>query len=168
MNGRFTVRQVIQLPDDFPVLYRVAIEDGFRAIGRLKSDWESGANRFDQPGEAFFEARHDGELVGVCGLNRDPFARDKIVGRLRRMFVMPAARRRGVGQLLVAKALQHALGEFEVVRLRTDSQAADEFYRALGFKRIEGDDDATHELVLKGWTGGRRGDIMSRPQPDVP
>jgi len=147
-HGDLTVRQTTRLPDDFEILFQAAVEDGFRAIERLKADWESGANRFKAPGEAFFEARRDGELVGVCGLNRDPFASEKGVGRLRRMFVMPQARREGVGRLLTAKALEHALAEFEVVRLRTHSEQADKFYRALGFSPIDSD-DATHEFVLK-------------------
>src|SRR5712692_9919279 len=46
-------------------------QSGSRFVGRLATEWDSGANRFDKPGEALFVARVDGRPVGVCGLNVD-------------------------------------------------------------------------------------------------
>src|SRR5262249_23887642 len=45
-------------------------------------DWESGANRFDGPGEVLFEARVGSRLVGICGLDRDPYAQWAEIGHL--------------------------------------------------------------------------------------
>src|SRR6266536_5947889 len=46
---------------------------GFRALARLVDDWDAGRNRFDRPGEALFIATDGGAVVGVCGLNIEPY-----------------------------------------------------------------------------------------------
>src|SRR5215470_17388898 len=73
-------------------------QEGFRFMERLCEEWLSGANRFDAPGEALFLGFADGAVVGVCGLSRDPYAHDARTGRVRRLYVLPAHRRSGVGQ----------------------------------------------------------------------
>ena len=112
---------------------------------RLRDEWLSGRNRFDGPGEAFFVASIDQRMVGVCGLNVDPYANDPSVGRVRRLYVAPGARRKGAGRALVAAAIAQARVSFRKVTLRTD---ADLFFKAVGFERVEGVEAATHQLVF--------------------
>ena len=69
-----------------------------RIVRRLVDEWGSGANRFDRPGEALFGARGAGRLLGVCGLNVDPYAGDDRVGRVRHLYVQSTSRRQGVGR----------------------------------------------------------------------
>src|ERR1700678_3620791 len=78
-----------------------SVREGWRFIERLCADWVSGANRFDAPGEALFLALADGQVVGVCGLNHDPYARDSLTGRVRRLYVAQGHRRHGVGRTLL-------------------------------------------------------------------
>ncbi|HSF83720.1 MAG TPA: GNAT family N-acetyltransferase [Anaerolineales bacterium] len=126
-----------------------ANREGFKALQRLRDDWQAGVNRFSALGEAFYVARCDGALVGVCGLNCDPFAEDPRVGRLRRMYVHPQFRRMGIGRQLVLRAIEDGRGHFHTLRLRTVDEGASAFYKALGFDPVEGMEAATHQLVIE-------------------
>lgn len=137
-----------ELPAGIEELVRESEAEGFAFVRRLRDDWASGQNRFDGPGEGFFVSRVGTTLAGVCGLNLDPFAADPACARLRRLYVRPAMRRRGVASDLTAAALALARERFSVVRLRTDRADASAFYLALGFQRVTADPDATHQLPL--------------------
>ena len=119
--------------------------EGHRFVDVLVDDWIEGENRFRQPGEAFFLARAGSRLVATCGLNRDRYAADARVGRLRRLYVAPDWRRRGLARLLARAALCAARSQFESVRLRTFSAEASAFYLRIGF-RPAGHAEATHEI----------------------
>jgi GNAT superfamily N-acetyltransferase len=129
-------------------LQMVSVADGHNLLQRLCDEWRSGANRFDREGEALFVAWQRGKLVGLCGLNRDPFPdarRDD--ARLRHLYVEPAARRAGIGRDLTLRCLDHARGGFARVRLRCHQPAAIALYRTLGFAPVS-ERDATHALEL--------------------
>jgi GNAT superfamily N-acetyltransferase len=129
---------------DLALLQKLRAEsskEGFRFMERLYEEWASGVNRFDAPGEALFLAVADGQVVGVCGLNRDPYARNTRTGRVRRLYVLPDYRRSGVGRALLEAVITHAHGHFDLVRVRTE--AASQFYTARGFRRDDSD-TATH------------------------
>jgi GNAT superfamily N-acetyltransferase len=114
---------------------------GWRFVRRLSDEWAAGANRFDQPGEALFAARVGERLIGVCGLNIDPHAADRWVGRVRRLYVLAEFRR------LVEAVLASAQGRFASLRLRTESVEAAAFFEQLGFRRRLGMPDYTHFSV---------------------
>ena len=118
-----------------------------RIVRRLIDDWAAGANRFDRPGEALFGASMAGRLVGVCGLNVDPYARDPRIGRVRHLYVLTAWRRHGVGRRLVAQVIEVAAGRFDSLRLRTNNLEAARLYEAVGFRaRVEA--ECTHVMDL--------------------
>src|SRR5438128_45015 len=121
---------------------------GFRFIRRLVEEWTSGANRFDRPGEVLFVARIAQQVVGVCGLNIDPYAAGPKVGRVRHLYVLLAYRRRGVGRRLVTEVIQAARSRFDSLRLRTQNAEAAEFYERLGFQRCVDVPDCTHVMEL--------------------
>jgi len=118
--------------------------EGFRFIERLCEEWASGTNRFNAPGEALFVAIANGQVVGICGLNRDPCASDPRIGRVRRLYVTPAQRRHGVGRELLETVVARARRHFRL--LRVHSEAASEFYTAQGFRRVASDEEVTHVL----------------------
>ena len=134
---------------DTAVLQQLCAEssqEGFRFMDRLREEWASGANRFDGTGEALFLAVKDGQVVGVCGLNRDPYAHDVRIGRVRRLYVLRSHRHGGVGRSLLEAVIAHAREHFDVLRVRTE--AASDFYTARGFRRDMSDAEATHVLKL--------------------
>ena len=121
---------------------------GSRIVRRLVDEWANGANRFDRPGEALFGAWVGERLVGVCGLNIDPYAHDERVGRVRHLYVLSAFRRLGVGRHLVADVMKAARGRFDNLRLRTGNPAAARLYETLGFRPSIGSGEDTHVIEL--------------------
>ena len=111
-------------------------------------EWASGANRFDQPGETLLVARQGGQIVGVCGLNVDPYAGAPRIGRVRHLYVRRSVRRLGVGRALLREVLRAARSPFDRLRLRTESPAAAALYEALGFRRTAAAADCSHLLEL--------------------
>jgi GNAT superfamily N-acetyltransferase len=122
---------------------------GLRFVRRLAAEWSSGANRFDRPGEALLVARLADQIIGVCGLNVDPYATAPTIGRVRHLYVLRGHRRLGVGGRLVAEIIAAARRGFEVLRLRTTNPAAAALYERLGFRRRDDVPDCTHVLDLR-------------------
>ena len=122
---------------------------GLRFVRRLTDEWVSGANRFDQPGEGLFAAMVDGHVVGLCGLNVDPYTAEGRVGRVRHLYVMEASRRHGIGRRLVAEVIAAARDSFDRLRLRTANPEAARLFEGLGFAPCAGEADCTHALDLR-------------------
>lgn len=121
---------------------------GSRIVWRLIEEWASGVNRFDRHGEALLGAWVEGRLVGVCGLNVDPYSAEASVGRVRHLYVLSAFRRLGVGRHLVAAVVEAARGRFDTLRLRTANPAAARLYEALGFRACGEGGHCTHVMEL--------------------
>jgi ribosomal protein S18 acetylase RimI-like enzyme len=132
--------------DRLAALLAESERQGFRFVRRLVEEWSSGANRFDRPGEALFVARVGDDVVGVCGLNVDPFAGDPKIGRVRHLYVLVPHRRSGIGEQLVVDVLEAARGRFERLHLRTTNVTAARLYERLGFRRTFDARDRTHVL----------------------
>ena len=128
--------------------------EGSRFVRRIVDEWATGANRFDRPGEALFTARIGDRRIGICGLNVDPYAAAPNVGRVRRLYVLSAYRRLGVGRQLVLAVLDAARGRFDVLRLRTTNPAAARLYESLGFSPSATTDDCTHVIDLGSHVSG--------------
>jgi GNAT superfamily N-acetyltransferase len=154
-----TVRidRVGTLPEGLDLLVQASLEEGFGMVKRLKENWLSGSNTFSLEGEAYFEARRGVQLVGVAGLNRDPYHDNDKVGRVRHMYVLPSERRCGIGRMLVDAVLDHARGHFTVLQLRstTGDNGAVKFYESLGFEPVDGVETVTHRMEFRqGKTAG--------------
>jgi N-acetylglutamate synthase-like GNAT family acetyltransferase len=150
MTPNIIIEQVLVLPSDLDQeVVPASVREGFEPITWLRDHWVSGENRFAEEGEAFYVARSEGRLVGVCGVNRDPHTTSDSVGRLRRLYVLPGIRRMGVGTLLVERAISDARSHFTVVRLRTLDEQSASFFEAIGFTQVENQEEATHEMPLK-------------------
>jgi GNAT superfamily N-acetyltransferase len=109
---------------------------GLRLVRRLVEEWTDGTNRFARPGEVLLGARIDGRLVGVCGLNVDPYLSDARVGRVRHLYVLASCRRLGVARQLMTRIIEAAQGSFDTLRLSTSNPAAARLYETLGFRSI--------------------------------
>jgi GNAT superfamily N-acetyltransferase len=142
-------------PDRVSDLLAESEEAGSRIVRRLVDEFADRTNRFDRPGEALFGASIAGRLVGVCGLNIDPYAGDARVGRVRHLYVLTPLRRHGVGRQLVGLVIEAARDRFESLRLRTNNPAAARLYEVLGFRAQEAR-DYTHVMDLMRKLGGAR------------
>jgi GNAT superfamily N-acetyltransferase len=144
-----TIEHLTDLPR--AVLVGLVVESeaaGLRFVRRLSDEWTANTNRFDQPGEALFGAWAAAHLVGVCGLNVDPYTEDGKVGRVRHLYVLTPFRRLGIGRQLVQTLVAAAQGRFRSLRLRTENREAAVFYERLGFRPQFGAPDCTHILDL--------------------
>jgi GNAT superfamily N-acetyltransferase len=141
--------QPLQDAEEVLELAEQAEREGYRFVTRLIDDWREGSNRFDGPGEAVFAASIDQRIVGVCGLNVDPYVQEASLGRVRHLYVLPDFRRSGVGSVLMSMVIDEAARTFERLRLRTRNPGAAVFYEALGFEPVVGDTTCTHQLPLK-------------------
>jgi GNAT superfamily N-acetyltransferase len=149
MQTMVTIARIRTLPDDMENLVEPAHQEGYRFMRRLIDEFESGSNTFTHPGEALFEVRIVGKLVGIAGLNIDPYAADGAVGRVRRMYVHPDHRCHGIGTALIEAIEKHARDTFDLLQLRTDSDAASRFYASVGFIPLHGVAEATHAKRLR-------------------
>ena len=77
---------------DVAELSRLASAEGHAFVARARAEWDSGVNRFDAQGEGLFMALMASAVVGLCGLNADPFVEGPMVGRLRHLYVAPSWR----------------------------------------------------------------------------
>ena len=148
MSVHPAISRLNELPADLDQLVQESLAEGFRFLERFRDEWTSGINCFLLPGEALFQARHQGRLVGICGLNRDPYAAEISVGRVRRLYLVPDARRLGIARRLVSEILPEARSHFTTLRVRTTTREGRLFFEALGFHPITGVPTATHELRL--------------------
>ena len=91
------VRIFDELPDGFDDLVAEASGEGVRNMALLADGWAQGA-RFQHDGEALLAAFLAGDLAGIGALSVEPAASEP-ARRLRRFYVRPAMRRRGVTAL---------------------------------------------------------------------
>jgi GNAT superfamily N-acetyltransferase len=119
--------------------------EGHKFLDTLLDEWMSGKNRFDGAGETLLGHLDQGTLVAVGGLNCDPFLGDPRVGRIRRLYVRPAWRDKGIGEALFRNLISAARWNFSCVRLRADNPRAARLYERNGFSII-GNESATHML----------------------
>jgi GNAT superfamily N-acetyltransferase len=141
----------VLLPPPWPMLSPLvaeSVEEGLRFLGRLQPEYASGQARFDAEGETFLGAFADAALIGVGGLTRDVYGAEPHTGRLRHLYVRRDWRRRGIGRVLVAELELRARAHFTALVLRTDTTAAAQFYRALGYEQIAVPSTATHRRAL--------------------
>jgi GNAT superfamily N-acetyltransferase len=112
-----------------------ALQEGFLFIERLWKEWQNGKNRFAAPGEKLYGCMDQAALVAIGGLTRDPFDDRSGIGRIRRVYVRPAWRNKGIGEALVHTLVENARTSFTALHLRTDNPAAARLYERIGFSR---------------------------------
>lgn len=88
------------------------------------------------------------KLIGIGGLNEDPYTENNKIGRVRRFYIAKEYRRKGLGRLLLARILSDAKTHFNIVVLHTDTEQGDEFYTSSGFVKGIKFVGASHYLNL--------------------
>lgn len=139
-----TVTKVYKLPDGVEDLALSAEQEGYNFLDRLLEEYTSKMNCFDKPGEALFAVHSLSRLIGIGGVNIDPYSSERGVGRVRRFYVHPKERRCGVGQMLLTAIEDDARSHFHKLNLFTDTESAALFYEKLGYVRITGTAKVSH------------------------
>jgi GNAT superfamily N-acetyltransferase len=106
---------------------------------RLAQEWESGACRFQGEGETLLGAVEANVLLGIGGLTREPTARAANIMRVRRFYIAPGSRNRGLGRAIAEAVLARAdQRRAEVWCNASANSAADSaaFWERLGFTPV--------------------------------
>lgn len=141
---------VLELDEDasgLDTLAAASVSEEYVFLRRLQSEWRSGDNRFNKPGEFLLGATATGRVVGICGVNQDPYTTDLSVARLRHLYVEPGYRNNRIGFRLVEACLGSARLNFRKIRLRMARDDTEKFYCALGFVPADSN-DASHEMLF--------------------
>jgi GNAT superfamily N-acetyltransferase len=135
---------------DLPALRElatVATAEGYRFVARFVADLQvtlSSSDRFT----GFVAVLEQGQLVALGGVTPDPYRPASNVGRVRHVYVHPTRRGEGIGAHLIATLESQArTAGLCLLRLRTDTSQAAQFYEHLGYTPVA-DDSATHQRSL--------------------
>ena len=134
-------------PDEpgYIALKAESIALNFNMLRRLEENWQRGENRFNAPGEKLLGAFAHGQLVGVCGLNIDPFSQQPRAGRIRHLYIAERHRRQGIGHQLLVSVITHSGSSFDFLNTHAPSTAWS-FYENLGFRPVHDEPRVTHRL----------------------
>ncbi|MGO7166471.1 GNAT family N-acetyltransferase [Rhizobium leguminosarum] len=135
-----------RLPQEIAGLEREARREGYRHVARLIDEWSIGDNRFEHYGERLLGAYVDEVLAGIGGMTVDSAISGAL--RMRRFYIRPAMRRRGIGRMLAMALLDHACSCCTVVTVHAGNDGAARFWESLGFQP-HGGDGHTHVLALQ-------------------
>ncbi len=140
-------------PFDWIPLLDASRAEGFGLVERLLSDWREGRNRFGAPGERLLACVEGEVIVGICGVNREPDRACERTGRLRRLYLLPDYRGRGLASVLVARLITFAGGHWERLTVNCGPLPVGPFYERFGFVPLD-HSGLTHCLELTNRNSG--------------
>lgn len=126
-----------ELPDGFQALLELSQREGIRNLSMLYENWLSGAERFNQNGAALFGAFCKNELIGLGGTTKE-LGYSAPAMRMRRLFVSPLWRRKGVARLIARQCMDWGLESASTLTCNAEaSAAAAPFWEGMGFKPVD-------------------------------
>lgn len=132
------------VPEALTPLAEQADAEGIRVVRAVIDQWESGEERYDRSVEQLLVAVTDDGVVGVGGLTICPTTPGAL--RVRRFYVHPAWRRRGVATAITSALLASWPRDVSVITCNAlASAAAPRFWEAMGFEPVD-DANVTHVL----------------------
>lgn len=143
-----SVRRITQFPPiGFGQLREEAAAEGFSHIEHLAEDWANRTQRFQLDGEALFVALADADrLAAIGGVTHDPELPPTEALRVRRLYVRPEFRRKGVGRVLLQRITEHALRHAPAVVANAGATPASDFFEKSGFEPVD-EPAHTHRLT---------------------
>ncbi|CAM4022239.1 GNAT family N-acetyltransferase [Lederbergia lenta] len=131
------------------ILIDDSLSEGYKFIKRLVDEYAAEYNKFDRHGEALYVAKIEDKVIGIGGLNIDPYLSFPYVGRVRHLYVLRQKRGTGVGKRLLNTIIDEARKHFRTLRLSsTNNLAAENLYIKCGFSKVEGIHKASHILEI--------------------
>jgi len=138
--------QITALPAGFADLHSAAEREDFRFVGRLGERWDGAAYDGD-PLATVWGALSGDALVAIGAQTRDEYDPSPLHRRIRHFYVRPDMRRTGLGRSLAMKLIEDAHRLAPRLHLRATPPHSIAFWDAVGFARVVGREDRTHELV---------------------
>jgi len=136
MNAVVVQPAAVLLPDGVGGLADAAEAEGLRVVSTVIDRWVDGTQRFAAPGESLLIARADGEAIAIGGLAHCPNVAGAL--RVRRFYVHPSWRRRGVARTLVQQLIEGGLRHTDTLTCNARaSAAAPPFWESLGFAAVD-------------------------------
>jgi GNAT superfamily N-acetyltransferase len=123
-----------ELPAELDVLRRAADAEGHGHMARLQDEFASGAQRFDRDREVLLAAFIEGRLVAVGGVTQEPGCSAAL--RMRRLYVLPDARRAGVASAIVNALTHEVAGRAQLLTVHAGNPGAARFWEAVGYQPI--------------------------------
>lgn len=144
------IEDVTQLPADIQALGKKAQSEGYSFINRMIEEFENGLNRFDHDGEFLLMVYDNQKLIGCGGLNQQKAEDDdpRKIGRLRRFYILPKYRKKGIGKILLQHLEKRAVKNFSALCLKTDTQSAAHFYQKMNYVHVENYDNYNYFKYL--------------------
>ncbi|MBA5801216.1 GNAT family N-acetyltransferase [Rhizobium sp. WYCCWR 11317] len=121
-----------RLPREIADLESEARWEGYRHVARLIDEWSIGDNRFEHHGERLLGAYVDDAIVGIGGMTVDSAISGAL--RMRRFYIRPSMRGRGIGRMLALAPLDHARSFCTFVTVHAGNDGAARFWVSLGFQ----------------------------------
>lgn len=124
------------LPDGLTTLAGHAEQEGIRIVSTVLERWRDGTERYRDQGEAILAAISCNEVVGIGALSHCPHVEGAL--RMRRFYVAPAWRRRGVARDLATELIAAGYAHTDVITCNAGaSAAAAPFWKSLGFVPVD-------------------------------
>lgn len=106
------------------ILISSSEKEGFNFVSRLKNDWKNNTNRFNKTNEKLYTISINNLLIGIGGINNNPYNEDRNVGRIRHFYILPKYRQKGIGKHFIQFLLEENRMKYETLSLRTDTEIA--------------------------------------------
>jgi GNAT superfamily N-acetyltransferase len=120
------------MPTGLDELGRLADAEGVGSVRAVVGQWLDGSHRYTAPGESLLVAVADEHIVGVGGISLCPDVAGAL--RVRRFYIAPGWRRRGVAKALASRLIAGAQTHTDTITCNAQaSSAAPPFWESLGF-----------------------------------
>ena len=142
----FILTRIGSAPASFSALREAAEREGYGFVRRLGERWD-GKRYIDDDKASVWGAVQDGVLIAVGAQTYDEYDPSPLHRRIRHFYVRPDWRRNGAGRALAAKLIDDAHALAPRLHLRATHELSTAFWDGVGFARVAGREDRTHELV---------------------
>ena len=126
-------------------MHKESKKEGYNIVDKLINDFKIDKTKFNKKGECVIMCKVGDRVVGIGALGIDPLNSQR--GRIRRLYVSPQYRNKGVGRTLVEELIHYSSKNFKSVSVNMGKYKVSKFYEGLGFRRYDKEDGITHLLI---------------------
>lgn len=130
----------------FAALRATAEREGFNFLHRLGARWD-GARYMNDDQASVWAAWSGATMAAIGAQTFDEYDPSPLHRRIRHFYVLPEARRHGVGRALAGKLIADAHALAPLLHLRATHALSTAFWDSVGFARVTERADRSHVLV---------------------